>query len=253
MEDGFSLVELVMVIVLLGILGSMGAEFISLSFKGFSDTQARAEIYEEGKIALTRMEKELRNAVPNALKKTTNPYDELQFGMVDEAAMGDNALFGQYRETAADFPTATLTDINTNATPQTNWILSVYNRKWTNDFDNGGRLFKVTGTSPPAMTMGGSISQSSPEQRYYVVNKAIRYSLFNTTLYRDELPVDENGLVGAFIDGNGYPLARDVTALDIYYAAGSLNRNAMVSISFTMLKNGQKVDFHKEVSIRNAP
>jgi len=79
-RKGFTLVELIMVIVILGILGTMGAEFISLSFKGFSDTKARADIYEEGKLALTRMEKELRNAVPNAIKDTTGGgATELQF------------------------------------------------------------------------------------------------------------------------------------------------------------------------------
>ena len=48
-QGGFTLIELVIVIVLLGIIGSMGADFISQAFIGFSKTNSRMEIFEEGK------------------------------------------------------------------------------------------------------------------------------------------------------------------------------------------------------------
>ncbi|MCK5437213.1 MAG: prepilin-type N-terminal cleavage/methylation domain-containing protein, partial [Desulfobulbaceae bacterium] len=47
-SSGFTLIELVIVIVILGVLGLMGSDFISSAFKGFSATDARMEMYEEG-------------------------------------------------------------------------------------------------------------------------------------------------------------------------------------------------------------
>ncbi len=66
-QCGFTIIELIMVIVILGILGLAGADFISTAFRGFANTSGRLEIYEEGKVALLKMEKELQNAIPNAV------------------------------------------------------------------------------------------------------------------------------------------------------------------------------------------
>ncbi|HSR35967.1 MAG TPA: prepilin-type N-terminal cleavage/methylation domain-containing protein, partial [Desulfurivibrionaceae bacterium] len=101
-QYGFTLVELIIVIVLLGILGTMSAEFITQAFKGFADTDARTELYEEGQIVLARMERELRITVPNAVQVEAG-NSAMQFGMIDENAMTcpatadpQDCVFGQY-------------------------------------------------------------------------------------------------------------------------------------------------------------
>ncbi len=124
-RSGFTLVEIVMVIVILGVLGIVGADFISLMFRGFADTNSRLEMYEEGKTALVRMERELHGMLPNAICVTNdlgatcvsgnNPGSEIRFGMIAEDVMRSSGLVGGYTEQAVSFPQvapAKLTDTN---------------------------------------------------------------------------------------------------------------------------------------------
>jgi len=249
-QAGFSLIELVIVIVILGIMGAMGADFISQAFLGFSKADSRMEIFEEGKLAMMRMEQEIRNALPNAVLLNAANND-LRFGIIDENAMRSNNLMGSYKEEASDFPRNSITDSdNTTATPQTSWIISIFNDNWT-DFNNGQHLYAVNSVTGATMTLDGVVQDPSPKNRYYVVDKTIRYYLWNQTLYRATLSVDSSGISGTFVDGNGYPMAKDVTALKFDYTVNSFNRNALVGVSFTIAKNNEAIDFFKEIHIRN--
>ncbi|MEA2082980.1 MAG: prepilin-type N-terminal cleavage/methylation domain-containing protein [Thermodesulfobacteriota bacterium] len=249
-SSGFTLIELVIVIVILGVLGVMGSDFISSAFKGFSATDARMEMYEEGKIALVRMEREIHNAIPNGVNLAA--ANELQLGVIDEQEMRVQNLFGRYTELSADFPTLTLTDNDGAASPQINWVVSLYNRNWS-DFNGGSRLFSVTGVSANEMTFGVNLNDPSPSRRYYVVDKAVSYFWDSTdnTLYRSVATVSAATGVGSF--STKYPLATHINNLQFQYAAGTLARNGLVIIDMVMARGAEEISFHKEIHIRNVP
>ena len=69
-QRGFTLVEAVMVIVIIGVLGGMVAMFIRLPVQGFVDTAARAEMTDNADLALRRMARDLRLALPNSIRVT---------------------------------------------------------------------------------------------------------------------------------------------------------------------------------------
>jgi hypothetical protein len=50
-----------------------------------------------------------------------------------------------------------------------------------------------------------------------------------------------------------YPLLRDITDFTVSYSPATLTRNALVRINFTLEKDGNSLDFHKEVQVRNVP
>ena len=248
-EDGFTLIELIMVMVLLGIVGIMGAEFISKAFQGFADTDARTEIHEEGKLGLLRMERELYHAVPNAINVSGTNSDTIIFGIIDEKEMQN--VFGQYSEVN---PTGTNTITDLAAGLPAGNFLSIFNTSW-GTFSGGSRIYSVTSTTGNIMTLNSNITVSSPYQRYYVVrNKAIQYQITGSTLYRRTADVDSSGLAG--FDAP-QPVIKNISqsgALPYFdYTAGTGTNNGRLTIHFTISKNNESIAFQKEISIHNVP
>jgi MSHA biogenesis protein MshO len=65
---GFTLVEAIVVIVVLGILGGIVAVFIRMPMQGYADAVGRAEVTDQADLALRRMARDLRLALPNSIR-----------------------------------------------------------------------------------------------------------------------------------------------------------------------------------------
>jgi MSHA biogenesis protein MshO len=65
---GFTLVEAIVVIVIIGILGAIVAVFIRAPIQGYADSVARAAASDEADLALRRMAREIRLALPNSVR-----------------------------------------------------------------------------------------------------------------------------------------------------------------------------------------
>lgn len=67
---GFTLIEMIVTIVLLGIISMALAPFFSSAIQGFFDTQVRARLTGEGRMALERISRELRESDPGTISVT---------------------------------------------------------------------------------------------------------------------------------------------------------------------------------------
>ncbi|EKD39254.1 MAG: hypothetical protein ACD_75C00463G0004 [uncultured bacterium] len=264
-QHGFTLIELIIVVVLLGIVGAMGAGFISEAFKGFFAADVRMEMYEEGKSALVRMEREIHIALPNAVQE---PFDSdgdaiddtISFGVVDETAMANAGVFGQYEQ---EYPTDNTFITDRNAALQ-NGLVSIYNTGW-DVFVDGSRIYSISSWSGRQINFDPeTIGPASPHGRYYALHpQAVRFIIENGVLNRRTTAVTTAGITVADFNNdalaNPQPLARNVIPSNnlpfFTYAPGTSTRNSVVIIHFAIKRpeTGETVNFHKEIQIRNVP
>lgn len=254
--EGFTLIELILVILILGVIGAMGGEMIATAFKGFSDTDARMELFEEGKLALMRMEREIHHMIPNAI---TNTGTTISFGVIDVNTL-NGSIFGQYERVDDD----TIHDLS-NTVLADGSLVSIYNTSWADFTSTAAGLRKIYSTTAAGTNMNLNkvvIGGESASRRFYPVKKAVRYFLDVPTsvLYRAETSVTLATDFATTLTNitpastpQAYPLLSNVTALSFNYVPASLTRNALVRVNFTLVNKGNSLDFHKEIQVRNVP
>src|SRR6188768_3006752 len=71
-QSGFTLIELITVIVILSILASIGTGFVVSATESYQRTQTRALLVNTARQALERMTRQLRIALPYSVRITNN-------------------------------------------------------------------------------------------------------------------------------------------------------------------------------------
>lgn len=128
---GFSLVELVITIAVLGVLAVTSAVFIRGQMQAYLDTERRVELADQADLALRRMMRDLRLALPNSIRVTQSAAGAwLEYLPIVTA--------GRYRDASSGAATAPACPPD-NATLADNDVL---------DFTRADTCFKTIGNLP---------------------------------------------------------------------------------------------------------
>jgi MSHA biogenesis protein MshO len=113
---GFTLVEAIIAIVITGIVAGIVAVFIARPVQGYADSVRRAELTDAADVALRRMTRDIRLALPNSLRVTNGATNFIEFIMTSSG--------GRYRDggdgsTCGNFLYTTNVDCGTGAAAET--------------------------------------------------------------------------------------------------------------------------------------
>lgn len=247
---GFTLVELVVVIVLLGITAVTFTSLITGSVSGYLDTANRQDSAATARIALDRIARELREAIPQSIRidngclqflpiTASTVYTELNANslaikVLDFAVPGGTQHAVVYPVTADELydagePTAALREIADISAVDVNGLRTI------------------------TLTAGFPAPRNSPGERLYVVNDPVSFCFVDGQLNRytsaitDTQPTPNTGLANPAI------LINHVVAPATFtFNAGNWQNNALVSIVLTIGQaNNETLQFDHEVWLRN--
>ncbi len=85
-QKGFTLIEIVMVIVILGVIGAFTFQFVGHAVQAFKKSSARKDLYDQGRLALERMTRELRDTK----EVTGSASNSITFKKAHPAQAADN-------------------------------------------------------------------------------------------------------------------------------------------------------------------
>ncbi len=269
-QSGFTLVELVMVIVLLGIVATISTQFVALSTRGAIDVGDRQQRALAGVVISEQITREVRNAFPLSVRENgeclewlpilgATTYESLPVGS------GGNKVeiqpFGQEIQ------------------PGARLVVYGYGSSQGSLYESGASVPNPGPVSPsiqkvdpgdPEVTFAGGethrFRERSPRKRIYAVgnpisvcqkqdNNSTRLYLFSDYTPDTSGPLSFNGLM-ADADDSGVMSANLVRNSLIWQVTPpSLQRSAVVNFEFELLTQGSEETTHinQEVHIRNVP
>ena len=267
-QRGFTLIEAIVAMVLLGIAGSLVGMFIRIPIEGYFDTERRARLTDTADTALRRMARDLRLALPNSIRITA-------VGNVRYLEFLQTRVGGRYRTdpTAAgggnplEFGIADTNGFDVLGTPpvfQAGDHVAIANLGTDSGADayTGNNMVPITGITPAGVVQFAAFRfpVPSPGARFFIVDQRVTYEC--------------NPDIGVLRRYSGYALvgaaqptppgvvpvllaqrvANRANACTMTYDANVANtRMGVVSMSLTLEEAGESVTLLHQVHVSNVP
>lgn len=282
-QVGFTLVEMVIVIVITGIIGAVVAVYIQAPVQGYVDSARRAELSDIADTAIRRMARDVRTAVPNSVRiaactplcveflptRTGGRYrasgvgNILDFDVADASfdslgpqitfEVGDQIIIGSTQSDGAPpyQDPASATSIRRAVVAPFGAPVSVVSINPTIAFPGFARLWDA----------------SPPSQRFDVVDgtqQAVTYACEGVLGALDANGDGQGRLVRHWgygfnpaqaanvAGGSSARLADKVSACNIEYAVPN-QRFGLVGVRLTLTSGGESVTLYNEIHVSNAP
>ena len=269
-QCGFTLIELVMVIVIMGVIGATVAVFIRKPVDAYFDTARRAALTDIADTAVRRMARDIAQALPNSIRQAGNQCIEFiptRTGGRYRAAP-DSGVAGDQSAAVLDFTQADSSFNmigNSSAWPadqqiQAGDMVAVYNLGISGaDAYAGDNTAVVTGVVPAAETTISIAAKQFPlasgSNRFQVIpgsEKIVSFVCSGGKLLRSANHAYANSCPtsGATVS----VLATNVANCNFVYNASDLQRNALVQMTIALTDSGgETVSLYHEVHVNNTP
>lgn len=248
---GFTLIELIVVMVILGILASIGFGFVIKVMDNYQATQRRALILNTARPALERMTRQLRDALPYSVR-IVNSGNCVEFMPI---AAGGNYL-DQVPDQANGAPASASIAVSPYVIDFGVAHYVTIGALAATEIYGAGAASRASYSSGTATTVQLSAAKqwlrNSINQRFYLLDNAQAFCVVG-----DELRFYEgiNANDASVTVSSGYSLlAKSVQATTPFVLEmGSENRNTLVTMDITFSKDSESMNFVQRVMIRNVP
>jgi MSHA biogenesis protein MshO len=260
---GFTLVELIVVMVLMGILAASFTVFFKPAVDAFFDARRRADMTDAADTALRKITQDIRRAVPNSLNLidgTTTDGNAACLQIVPTIGGGryrtnidlaDAAAVALNKDSSAPFKMSILSSQGTSAA-QDHFV--VINNQNGDDVYNGPSRATVTDFGPPLTLNANPTASGYMGGRFQLVSNletAVMYTCANNTLTRKTL-TDFTKKTACETDGA--LVAGNVAGCTFTYDdAGATNGLLTMTLVLAHSASGESITLGYAVHVDNAP
>ncbi|RTR31236.1 PilW family protein [Shewanella atlantica] len=265
---GFTLVEMVMVIIILGILVLGVSSFVILGTRIFVESTSVDQVLSQSRFAVERMTREIRNAVPNSLRvSNTATVQCIEFVPIQSSASYIDLPIAPEAASKTGIIITPAMGINT-AHRMLVYPLTPAHIYSASSTATEGRLLRIKeyDAATNTVTFGSAtqelamrFSEASPKNRFFMIHDAVSYcfasngevrrysgyNMFNTTQPTPAKMGDGVLMAEGVVTGTGtWPIS---------YTPGSLTNNAVVQLTPKFMVNGQEFQYQHQVQVVNVP
>ncbi|WFC14482.1 PilW family protein [Aeromonas salmonicida] len=269
---GFTLVELVMVILLLGIMATFTSQFIGIGSQIYGDASSREQLMSDARFAMERLNREVRDAVPGSERIETTDGVWVDAGpclsfwpittssryvALNRAISGSSATL----ELVMATPASAANPLNQDANAVTEGDLMIV---FPVPDKNAGSLIAgcdygrcvakvvdvlapVSGAQTIRYTSAESLAGLSPGSRVYFANQQVRYCVEGSTLTRTTAPI------GASLPAQGVLMADSLRIGAFYRETSAFNAEGEFGMRFVFERKGESVTFNHKIEVFNVP
>ncbi|MGO2497039.1 MAG: PilW family protein [Vibrio litoralis] len=246
-QAGFTLIELIITIVVIGIMVMGIAGFIELGTKGYADTVDRQQLQNQARFVVEKITREIRHAVPNSFEQSEGC---ISFYPIDYA--GAYAVLPTSDDTTFQFIVVN-TELTTPA--DLNGKQLVINPSVQDDLENGTNhidLANVQESSDDDGVLQTDVDSSQFNQgavtnsvgdRLYIYSNKVSYCLEGSRLER-------NGVtVGDFLTADSSFASGDTNSPN----SDSLSRSGLIHIKLSFKQNDETTEYENDIQVLNVP
>ncbi|MBU3898031.1 MAG: type II secretion system GspH family protein [Gammaproteobacteria bacterium] len=269
-QRGFTLVELIMVIVIMGVIGATVAVFMKSPIDAYFDTARRSGIADVADTTVRRMARDIRKALPNSIRLSGTSCIEFiptrtggRYRAQDIAAGDETSL----KFDAADLSFNMLglnSALPTDQQIKPSDVVAVYNLGIVgSDAYAGDNTAVLTGVNVSAfaateteLKMVGNSTKfplESGSKRFHVIpgdEKIVAYLCSGGKLYRNANYAYSPSCPAPTVGTT--PLIANEATCNFAYSAADI-RNGLVQLQLTFSSSGESVSIYHEVHVNNTP
>ncbi|OZG43505.1 MSHA biogenesis protein MshO [Aeromonas sp. A35_P] len=271
---GFTLIELVMVILLLGIMATFASQFIGIGSQIYGDASSREQLMSDARFAMERLNREVRNALPGSERIETldGSWSDsgpcLRFWPISTSsryiALNRNVSGSTTTlELVMATPASAVDPLSPDASAvMVGDLLAVFplpdanQPSLSNGCEYGRCVARVTEVLAPvsgAQTLRYAAAESlaglSPGSRVYFAREQVRYCVQAGSMYRASMAL--NGASTAM--PLGILIADSLRAGSFYREATTFNSEGEFGVRLVFERKGEAVTFNHKLGVFNVP